>query len=1012
MPPQTSPKFSRLQLVRLRHDPERMGPVWSEPISSENEWLYRVFFGARDQPIVPESDLVASVPDINVGDHESFLRHLVLYKLRKPLANNVYSLYASRTQFEPYQFKPVLKFLNNPDQRLLIADEVGLGKTIEAGIIMLELQARLNGLPRVLVVCPSALRAKWQFELRSRFDEVFTLLDAEGMRRFLENYRLFGEAQALKGIVSIELMRRDEFTAALAEMRVAFDLVIIDEAHHCRNTGTQNNNMASVLSDNADAMLLLTATPLHLGNADLLHLLQILAPGDFDNVSAFETTLEPNVYLNNTVRLILQDKPREARESLRRVEKSLLRERFARNPYYADLLHLLEKSSLTSAEKVAAQQRLLELNTLSHIFTRTRKREVIQASTPRDAKVLRVEFTQEERRFYDQVIAQVRNEFASRQRKGWGATFAVIMRERQAASCISALRERLEEELNTVHISVEDEYLAQELGADEIEAIPTSRTSVVGLLGAAPTASSIDSKFDKFLFGLREVLAENSKSKILVFSFFKGTLEYLYRRLNQLGFGVLMMHGGINVADRQTIVEQFRDDPRINILLSSEVGAEGLDFQFSDTLFNYDLPWNPMRVEQRIGRLDRFGQTAPKIRIYNLVIANSIEERIYYRLYQRIHVFEQSIGDLEVILGEELRELSRQVFTRQLTPQQEQALADQTALAIERRKNVQDQLEARKHELMGQDQIMENDLKRTVESGRFVSEVELQVLVETFLKANFRRTKLYRNQDDPTFVLECGDDFFTHMQTFLLNSRPQDPSAMTFLARCRTGQRLPLTFRAQTAYERKPLEFITLRHPLVQTAAAHWQTADNVDLPLCEIRLKTSRVAQGKYYFMVFAYATTGIKNETIVSPIAISVDTSQPSTELSQSLLHLVQQPGVLKASAGDDFDMEVFERMRQIAEGSAAERLSRIKADALRVNDALVAARRAAIDQTYTLKKQKLERFYTEANNPNIKRMRAAQLRNHEAWYSAAKSKLAEQTHVRVTLEPVLGGLAHLLP
>ena len=1009
--PLPAPKFSRLQLVRLRHNSERMGPVWSEPIPSENEWLYRVFFGARDQPIVPESDLVASVPDINVGDHESLLRHLVLYKLRKPLANNVYSLYASRTRFEPYQFKPVLKFLNNPDQRLLIADEVGLGKTIEAGIIMLELQARLNGLPRVLVVCPSALRAKWQFEMRSRFDEVFTILDAEGMRRFLDNYRLFGEAQALKGIISIELLRRDEFSAALAEMRVSFDLVIIDEAHHCRNTGTQANNMASVLSDIAEAMLLLTATPLHLGNADLFHLLQILAPGDFDNVSAFETTLEPNVHLNNTVRLLLQDKLRDARETLRRVETTLLRERFVRNPYYSDLLRLLEKAALTSAEKVAAQQRLLELNTLSHIFTRTRKREVVQASTPRDAKVLRVEFTPAERRFYDQVIAQVRGEFAAQQRRGWGAAFAVIMRERQAASCISALRERLEEELDTVHTSVEDEYLAQELGAEEVEAVPSSHRGVLGLLDAAQTVSNTDSKFEKFLFGLREVLGENPKSKILVFSFFKGTLEYLYRRLNQLRFGVVMMHGGINVADRQAIVEQFRDDPRINILLSSEVGAEGLDFQFSDTLFNYDLPWNPMRVEQRIGRLDRFGQTAPKIRIYNLVISNSIEERIYFRLYERIHIFEQSIGDLEVILGEELRELSRQVFTMQLTPQQEQALADQTALAIERRKNEQEQLEARRHELMGQDRIIESNLQHAVESGRFVSEVELYTLVQSFLRAKFHGTKLYANTGDPTFMLHCGEDLYEHMRDLLLNSQPQDPTAMTFLGRCRTGQKLPLTFQAQTAYERKPVEFITVRHPLVQAAVKHWHDSTPLDLPLCEFKLKTNAIGAGIYYFLIFAFETKGIKNETTLAAFAIDANTKQLAANLSQKFMHLVQQPNALKGSGGDDFDSDIFETMRQIAEGLAVERLSRIKANALRVNDALVAARRAAIEQTYFLKKQKLERFLADATQPNIKRMRTAQLRNHEAWYSAAKSNLAEQTHVSVTLEPVLGGLVYVL-
>lgn len=998
-----------MQLVRLKSDPQRMGPVWSEPFASNDEWFYRVFFSARDQPTVPESDLVASIPDLNIGDHISFLRHLLLYKLNKPLANNIYSLNASRTRFEPYQFKPVLKFLNNPDQRLLIADEVGLGKTIEAGIIMLELQARLHGLARVLIVCPSALRVKWQTELRSRFDETFSILDAEGMRRFLENFRVYGEAQALKGIISLELLRRDEFAAALAESRVAFDLVIIDEAHHCRNTGTQANNIASVLSDNAESMLLLTATPLHLGNEDLFHLLQILSPGDFDNAAAFEQTLEPNVHLNAATRLLLQNQTGDALAALRRVEKTLLRERFLRNPYYSDLLHTLAKPSMTLAEKVAAQQTLLEMNTLSHVFTRTRKREVVSGSPQRDAKVLTVEFTPVERQFYEQVIAQVRRDFAARGRQGWGATFAVIMRERQAASCISALREKLERDLDG---SEEDEYQSQELGDTEFIPADINSASTANLVAAARAVNTIDSKFEKFLFGLREVLAENTRTKILVFSFFRGTLEYLYRRLSKLDFGVRMMHGGIAVADRQAIVDQFRDDPRINILLSSEVGAEGLDFQFSDTVFNYDLPWNPMRVEQRIGRVDRFGQESQKIRIYNLVIANSIEERIYYRLYERIHIFERSIGDLELILGDELRELSRQVFTRQLTPDQERALADQTALAIERRKRDQEQLEERRHELMGQDRIIEANLQQAVESGRFVSDIEIRALVESFVRVKFPRTKLRPNEEgDPTSMLDCGEDFYQHMRSFLLNSRPQDPSAMAFLSRCRTGEKFPLTYSAKIAYDRKLVEFITLRHPLVQAAAEYWQNKVTEDLPLCELKLRTDEIQAGSYYFVIFAFATKSIKNETTLATIAISAQTGQFTQGLSESFLHLVQLPTTLQAGTLEDFDLDVFTRVKQIAERLAADRLSRIKTDALRVNGALVAARRAAIDQTYTLKKRKLEKFLADAYSPNIQRMRAAQLRNHEAWYSAAKHTLEKQNNVSVTLEPVLGGLIHVV-
>ena len=1011
MPQRNPSKFSRNQNVRLKSDPQQWGPVSGDPIFSEGQWFYRVFLDRHNKPILAESDLIPFVEDIQVDDHAGFLRHLVLYKIRTPLANNVYSLRASRTRFEPYQFKPVLKFLNNPDQRLLIADEVGLGKTIEAGIIMLELQARLEHLERVLVVCPSALRIKWQDELRSRFDEVFTLLDTSGMRQFLDENRR-GTTRPLKAIVSLETLRREEFATAIAQDRVTFDLVIIDEAHHCRNTTSLANNLASVLSDNAHAMLLLTATPLALGNDDFFNLLQILSPGEFDNAAAFEQTLLPNQHLNSASRLLLQDKNHDALAALRRVESTLQRARFVGNPYYQDLLALLQRTPLSHLEKVEAQQMLLELNTLSHIFTRTRKRDVHVGLAQRDAHLLLVEFTPLERQFYNQVIALVRSQFAAANRRGWGATFATIMRERQAASCISAMREKLELELAQVYeLTKEDEFLAQELGDADSDDVSLHDNQTRSLVGIANQLTTVDSKFDRFWYGLREVLAENSKSKVLVFSYFKGTLEYLNRRLTKLGLGVRMMHGGIEVARRQAIVEEFRDNPQVNVLLSSEVGAEGLDFQFSDTLFNYDLPWNPMRVEQRIGRLDRFGQTAPKIRIYNLVIADSVEERIYYRLYERIKIFEQSIGDLEVILGDALQELSRKVFSGQLTPDQERKLADQTALAIETRKISQEQLDAKRHELMGQDQIIEANLNRAIESGRFVSELEIRTLVESFIRARFANTKLRPNTGDPTFALDCGLDLYQHMRDFILDNHTQDQTSMEFLSRCQQGKLLPLTYSADIAYQRKLVEFVTLRHPLARAAAAYWNAALKPDLPLSALIFRTKQVPAGTFYFVVFAYVTKGIQSETTLAAIVVSAETGKFADSLSRDFLRLVQDSAVLKSGSGDDFDNSVFEHVRHIAEALAVQRVAQIKTDALRRNEGLVAARRAAIEQTYIIKKRKLNQYLQNAHNQNIRRMRDAQLRNHEAWHTKARNNLDQQGNVTVSVEPIAGGMVKVI-
>jgi hypothetical protein len=265
------PLFRPGQKVVVQKDPKKRGVVSGEPYLAAGEFHYEVFLATGSEATYRESDLALPQAAVRWGRLRELLRDLALVKLNKPLSDNLYALYGSRTQFEVYQFKPALKFLGNPDGRLLIADEVGLGKTIEAGIIYLELQSRLS-LNRVLVVCPSGLRLKWQDEMKLRFDEEFTILDTAGMRWFIDQQRKHGDGVRLRGIVSLEAIRREEIAEAIEQDRVHFDLVIVDEAHHCRNTSTLSNNIAAVLSDNSDAMLMLTATPLQIGNQDLFNL--------------------------------------------------------------------------------------------------------------------------------------------------------------------------------------------------------------------------------------------------------------------------------------------------------------------------------------------------------------------------------------------------------------------------------------------------------------------------------------------------------------------------------------------------------------------------------------------------------------------------------------------------------------------------------------------------------------------------------------------------------------------
>ena len=345
------PALERGDLVSLRSTPDRVGVVVSDAQWISDKPYYRVSFDpsasavtyALDalQPVVDGSDPLQLLSRKKFATPSEFATFLIVKKLQTPLSDNLYTFYNSRTQFEAYQFKPVLKFLNSVDQRLLIADEVGLGKTIEAGIILEELDARLKGLSRVLIVCPATLVQKWQGELRSRFSEEFRVLRSADVAHFLDRYATYGDAEQLRGICSQETLRR--FTDDLNEHRVHFDLVVVDEAHHWRNPGTRLSELGEVLSEYSDSLLMLTATPLHLGSENLFNLFRIMLPQQFGDFDVFQNVIEPNQHINAASERLSQ--PAAALTELRKVEGTSQRTRFLNNPYYRECVDLLSQKS-------------------------------------------------------------------------------------------------------------------------------------------------------------------------------------------------------------------------------------------------------------------------------------------------------------------------------------------------------------------------------------------------------------------------------------------------------------------------------------------------------------------------------------------------------------------------------------------------------------------------------------------------------------------------------------------
>lgn len=988
--------------VRLRSRAEATGRViQSRPypggyqylalISGEENW-----YAGADLEAMPEREYRWETSD-------AFLRDLLIAKLKYPVADSLYAYRASRTVFEAYQFRPALKFLRNPEQRLLIADEVGLGKTIEAAIIYLELKARMD-IARVLVLCPARLKAKWISELRNRFDEKFEDLDVGSMRRLFEDYDRFGQI-TFRGVASYETLRRDEIIQGLSERQFPLDLLIADEAHHMRNAETATYRLGTALADQADAVVFLTATPLHLGNQDLFHLLQLLLPAEYENLRWFEEQIRPNTYINQAVRALSGGNRQAALEALRRVESTLLSDRFVRNPYYTEIVDTLSRPIVERSTRVYLQRDLLELNTLANVFTRTRKREVANAAV-RAAYSVDVQFTPSEMAFYQGILRHVRLQLRS---SGSAVhSFAIISRERMAASCLAAMREMFEESTrlgSRTEAQLETPLFDSDDNLDEMLTVSTAELRTL-----SRSIGAYDSKFELFKQTIEKALAEGEDSKALVFSFYRRTLAYLHRRLQDAGFTVDVIHGGVPISDRQAIIEQFRLDPKLRILLSSEVGAEGLDFQFCDVLVNYDLPWNPMQVEQRIGRLDRFGQKHKRIRIFNFFIADTVESRIFQRLYDRIEIFRSSIGDLEDILGAQIRDLSKRVMQTELTPEEETRLAEEAADRIIQRKRADEELEAVKDELMGQDAIFSQQVTDTIQSGRVVHSDEVRALVETFLKDCFDNIEFTRDADEPTYTLTVTPQMSAYLVDFMRRTPTRFyTSGYRFDEAMGRNKHVALTFDADFARERNLLEFVTHQHLLVVAALEYWSNklADG-SVPSTRLEIDGQHGEHGEGHFFVYALDERGLTNRRTLYPIIV-LDNGRFATETAKTLLHQLPEASRLK---GDEEDLGTS---LQVSESDAntwmAEQRDQVSLQAHKRHQALLNIRETSITESYNAKIRRAEQMLMSVRDSRIQRLYEGQIRNLSAQREIKLAALREKDGVTVSHTLIAAGRIRLL-
>ena len=805
--------------VRYKAEPSAVG--WVIDIAGENA---RVFVDSSTK-LVPVAELEPAPGLVEMRPDE--LRNaLTRRRLEHPLTDQLLSYKASRTDLYYHQFLPVKKMLESPDQRLLIADEVGTGKTIEAGLIWAELESRaVHGLENVWVVCPKSLVGKWQDEMLQRFDFRLETLSPEGLRQALVLLERDGvlPPRFAKSVVNLELIRAEEHMARLGQTAIAWDFVIFDEAHHLRNPETLSHALAASICERSKAALFLTATPLQTSLSDIVHLMEALGVDVAEDPRLLEEQMRWDMGLNDWIRLVRHQPPgwrEELGRMLGRLEAGGGRDR----PGWGGFQQLVAESDMEDrGQRTVVVEAARDLQALSPYMTRTLRSDVDEDRPTREAITRNVEFSPEEKAFYDEVY-DVCLERASA--AGAPPGFITQMPERRTASCVPAVASEI---LG---------YAAEDEDEDDKARFKHDEVAILKPLAQAALRSK-DRKLEALCEILEHAFGELKTDRVMVFSTFRGTLNYLAKELGAKDYSLELMYGPTPARDedcrrgeksRERIGAEFRRG-EFQILLASEVAGEGLDFEHCHVVINYDLPWNPMRVEQRIGRCDRLGQRSDKVYVGSLASVGTIEQRILSRLYERLHIFERALGETEVILGEEVAAFEREVFTRGLSPQQQEDRLERISQAIENREQQRESITQSGVISVQGRQLIESDQQEIREAeARFLSPEEVAEFVYASIDSHLSNS-VSRTSNEDQFEVSGTRELQDALQG-LLRAYPSTHYALTEIVRFRKRLDEQKKIRVSFSEHSDDAEFVHTRHPLV-LLARYLAREMLSDIPFC-----------------------------------------------------------------------------------------------------------------------------------------------------------------------------------
>lgn len=733
--------------------------------------------------LMPDLQTIESKIDIlEFSDPNSIRQHLVYQKLCGRLAEVIYSMEATNTEFKAYQYKPVLRLLDSPGSGILIADEVGLGKTIEAWLIWTELRARFD-YSKLIVVCPANLRKKWIFELFDRFNcdarECYGAKDLlaalEDSKKRKSGFALVCGYHALlppsDNEKSATRRKLHELIEELSTEDPVVDLLVVDEAHYVRNMKSKTNKALRSFIEICRNTVLLSATPVHLGNENLFSLLNLIDDDTFSNIALFEQMVSGNEPIIQAIRSYPPGTKNI--DALKNNLQNALSTNFFRNNEHLKIAIKTANEDLDWSDPANRELVLSPIeksNLFNQYIVRNRKRDVEKERVIREVTDIKVTPNEDELDLYNELIDAITRYAESKNLDTPG--FLLSMPERQFSSCIAGTLRRWES-LNDIDedFSNPDEVLENPSKVSKNKIGPLTRFLISEVFERSDLKifERADSKFDILNSTLTGYFEENPGKKIIIFSTFKFTLSYLQERLARENFQSMLISGDLSADDRWKVLEEFEKQKDVNILLSSEVGSEGIDLQFCSALVNYDLPWNPMKIEQRIGRIDRIGQPEKTIKIFNFYVKKTIDEIIHNRLWKRISIFENILGDVELILQKRISKLTQEIYSHKLTFEQKINLVEQTAVAIEKNINDEKELENQSSDLVAFYDIINQRIENSRNAGRWVSAADVEFLFKDFFKIKYHSPSELKakNVDEKIYEIKLSEDASHNFRSFL-----------------------------------------------------------------------------------------------------------------------------------------------------------------------------------------------------------------------------------------------------